>query len=393
MHSQALNRLFFKHVGQTSSAPLALQIERAEGIYMYAKDKTYIDCISGIGVSNVGHGNPQVIEAIKQQVDSHLHLMVYGEMVQAPQVELATKLASVLPASLNSVYFVNSGSEAIEGAMKLAKRFTGRHEFVAQYLAYHGGTHGALSLMSDAYFSQKFVPLVPGISFIHQNDLSEINLAITEATAAVFIEPIMGEKGYVPSDIAYLKALRKRCDETGTLLVFDEIQSSYGRCGHLFALEKYGVIPDILILAKGLGGGMPLGCFIADKKLMDVFQDNPILGHINTFGGHPVSCAASLAALQYIIDNQLAEKANEKEKEFRRLLVHPNIKAVSGTGLMLAIDLEDKIYCRQVIDKCVNAGLLIDWFLYSENKIRLAPPLIIENEAIEKICGIILENL
>ncbi|MDI1234945.1 MAG: aminotransferase class III-fold pyridoxal phosphate-dependent enzyme [bacterium] len=393
MHSEALNRLFYKHVGQTSSAPLALQIERAEGIYMYAKDKTYIDCISGISVSNVGHGNAKVIEAAKAQLDHYMHLMVYGEMVQEPQVNLATKLTSVLPASLNSVYYVNSGSEAIEGAMKLAKRVTGRHQFTAQYLAYHGGTHGALSLMSDAYFSRKFVPLLPGITFIHQNDLSELNTAITEETAAVFIEPIMGEKGYVCCDLAYLKAIRKRCDETGTLLVFDEIQSGYGRCGYLFALEKYGITPDILILAKGFGGGMPLGCFIADKKNMDLFQDNPVLGHITTFGGHPVSCAASLATLNFIIDNDLAEKANAKEKEFRRLLVHPNIKHVTGTGLMLAIDLEDKIYCRQVIDKCVNAGLLVDWFLYSEHKIRLAPPLIIENEAIEKICGIILENL
>ncbi len=393
MHTNSLNRLFLKHVGQTSAAPLALEILRAEGIYMYSKNKTYLDCISGIGVSNVGHGNKQVMEAIKNQLDQYMHLMVYGEMVQEPQVMLATHLATLLPESLNSVYFVNSGSEAIEGAMKLAKRVTGRHHFTAQYLAYHGGTHGALSLMSDAYFSQKFIPLLPGISFIHQNDLSEIDSKITEATAAVFIEPIMGEKGYMPSDLIYLKAIRKRCNETGALLVFDEIQSGYGRCGGLFALQHYGITPDILVLAKGFGGGMPLGCFIADKKIMDLFQDNPVLGHINTFGGHPVSCAASLAALNFIIDNDLPQKALKNEQLFRALLVHPNIMEISGKGLMLAIDLVDKNYCRKVIDNCVKSGLLIDWFLYSENKIRLAPPLIIDNEAIEKISGIILENL
>ncbi len=388
-----LYRNFFNHVGQTSTLPLALEIERAEGIYLYGKNKTYLDCISGIGVSNIGHGNKQVIKAIKTQVDKHMHLMVYGEIIQAPQVNLATKLAEILPNNLNSCYFVNSGSEAIEGAMKLAKRFTIRSEFVAQKLAYHGGTHGALSLMSDSYFSQKFVPLLPGISFINQNSIEEINEAITHKTAAVFIEPIMGEKGYEPCTQAYLQAIRNRCTEVGALLIFDEIQTGCGRSGSLFAFMQYSIVPDILVVAKSFGGGMPLGAFISNKNILDVLMDNPVLGHINTFGGHPVSCAASLAALNFILDNQLAEKALEKEKLFRQLLVHPNITAISGRGLMLALHFENKIMCRKIIDSCVEDGLLIDWFLYAENKIRLAPPLIIENHEIEKICGIIIENI
>lgn len=393
MEEKELNRWFYRHIGQTSSNPLGIQIDRADGILMYSGDKMYIDCISGIGVSNVGHNNPMVTKAIKDQLDRHLHLMVYGEMIQQPQVELAHTLTSLLPSKLDSCYFVNSGSEAIEGAMKLAKRATGRHQFVAQYLAYHGSTQGAMSLMSDTYFREKFDPLLPGIDFIHQNDLSEIEGKITDKTAAVFIEPIMGEKGYVPSDTVYLKAIRKRCDETGTLLVFDEIQSGYGRCGELFAFQYYNVLPDILVLAKGMGGGMPLGCFIAGKKIMDVFQDNPVLGHITTFGGHPLSCAASLAALQYITSHQLPQKANEKENLFRKLLVHPKIVEITGKGLMLAIDLGDPVFCRKVIDACVKDGLLVDWFLFCENKIRIAPPLIIENEDIERICGIILEKV
>ncbi|MES2617852.1 MAG: aspartate aminotransferase family protein [Bacteroidota bacterium] len=393
MDKELLKQLFYRHVGQTSGSPLGIQVDRADGIFLYAGNKVYYDCISGIGVSNVGHGNEKVKDAIKQQLDKHLHLMVYGEMIQEPQVALAKQLTSHLPDTLNCCYFVNSGSEAIEGAMKLAKRFTGRHQFVAQHKAYHGGTHGALSLMSDVYFSNKFVPLLPGINFINQNAIDEIQELITEQTAAVFIEPVMGEKGYVPCSVDYLKAIRKRCDETGALLIFDEIQSGYGRCGELFALQHYGVTPDILVLAKGLGGGMPLGCFIASKEILDILMDNPVLGHINTFGGHPLSCAASLATLNFIVDQDLHHQAAAKELLFRKLLVHPKIKNVSGMGLMLAIELEDPVFCRKVIDACVKDGLLIDWFLYAENKIRLAPPLIIDNEAIEKICGIILDNL
>lgn len=393
MSSATLRSLFFQHVAQTSDAPLALSITHAQGVFMYAEDTTYIDCISGISVSNLGHSHPAIVEAVKQQAEKHMHLMVYGEIVQSPQVRLAQTLTSHLPAALSSVYFVNSGSEAIEGAMKLAKRFTGRHHFVAQHQAYHGSTQGALSLMSDAYFSRAFRPLLPGISFIHQNALDEIDALITSQTAAVFIEPVMGEKGYEPCDIQYLKAVRKRCNETGALLVFDEIQTGYGRTGSLFAFQSLDVVPDILVLAKGFGAGMPLGAFIASESLMSVLTDNPVLGHITTFGGHPVSCAASLAALEILTSTPLIEQVPEKEALFRSLLVHPAIKNISGKGLMLAIELGDDVFCRRVIDGCVRDGLLIDWFLYAANRIRIAPPLVIEDPEIRRVCGIIIENI
>jgi acetylornithine/N-succinyldiaminopimelate aminotransferase len=393
MSDHRLRNLFFSHVAQTSDAPLALEITHAEGVYLYSGERQYIDCISGIAVSNVGHANAAVNAAIKKQLDKHLHLMVYGEMIQGSQVELANRLQQHLPPQLRSVYFVNSGSEAIEGAMKLAKRVTGRSHFVAQFLAYHGSTQGALSLMSDTYFSGPYHPLLPGISFIEKNDIAALDTLITKETAAVFIEPVMGEKGYEVCSPEYLRAVRKKCDETGALLVFDEIQSGYGRTGKLFAFEHDDVVPDILVLAKGFGGGMPLGAFISSKTLLDHFMDNPVLGHITTFGGHPLSCAASLAALDFIFDRHLMEQVSEKEALFRRLLTHPLVKEISGRGLLLAIDLKDKDFCRKVIDDCVRDGLLIDWFLYAEHKIRLAPPLIIENQHIEQICGIIIENI
>ena len=384
---------FFRFVAQTSDNPLAIEIQKAEGVFLYAADKTYIDCISGISVSNLGHSNSAIKEAIKRQVDQHLHLMVYGEMVQSTQVQLAEKLASYLPQNLQSVYFVNSGSEAIEGAMKLAKRWTKRARFVAQTFAYHGSTHGALSLMSESYFSQAFVPLLPGVDFIVQNDCSQIDELITHETAAVFIEPIMGEKGYWPCSIDYLKAIRKRCDETGALLVFDEIQSGYGRTGSLFAFQHLEVVPDILVLAKGFGAGMPLGAFIASPDMMAILTDNPVLGHITTFGGHPVSCAASLAALNYLHDEAVLEGIAEKEHLFRKLLVHPKIKRIDGSGLMLALVFDSPVFCRAVIDACVESGLLIDWFLYAENRIRLSPPLIMDQKQIETVSGIIIENI
>ncbi len=393
MSKHTLRDWFFNDVAQTSDSPLALQITHAKGVFLYSNDKTYIDCISGISVSNLGHSNPRIIDAVKHQADQHMHLMVYGEMIQSSQVQLAHLLNQFLPENLQSVYFVNSGSEAIEGAMKLAKRATGRSRFVAQYLAYHGSTQGALSLMSDAYFSNAFRPLIPGVSFINQNETSEINDLITTDTAAVFIEPVMGEKGYEPCDINYLKAVRKRCDETGALLVFDEIQTGYGRTGSLFAFQYMEVIPDILVLAKGFGGGMPLGAFIASKNLMSLLTDQPVLGHITTFGGHPVSCAASLEALKILTETDVLTDIPAKEALFRALLVHPKIKNISGKGLMLALHFDDELFCRQVIDGCVRDGLLIDWFLFAANRIRLAPPLIIEEPEIRKVCGIIIENV
>lgn len=384
---------FFRHVAQTSDKPLALEIDRAEGLYMYAGSKCYTDCISGISVSNIGHGNKAVAEAVKTQLEKHLHLMVYGEMVQASQTLLAEKLCGLLPPSLNSVYFVNSGSEAVEGAMKLAKRFTGRPRFTAQKDAYHGSTQGALSLMSNAYFSQAFAPLLPGIDFIEQNDLNSIDRLITCETAAVFIEPVMGEKGYVPCTSEYLMAIRKRCSETGAMLVFDEIQTAIGRTGNLFGFQTYGVVPDVLLLAKSFGGGLPLGAFVSSNQYMQVLTDKPVLGHITTFGGHPLSCAAALASLSYIIDEDLAGAVKAKEMLFRSLLVHPAIKHISGTGLMLAIDFEDPVFCRRVIDSCVEDGLLVDWFLYAEHKLRLAPPLIVTTRQIQDICGTIIDKI
>lgn len=393
MQSESIRSSFFNHVAQTSDAPLGIEITHAEGMHMYAADKSYIDCISGISVSNLGHANEQVIKAVEEQMKRHTHLMVYGELIQNSQSQLASELAEVLPDKLNSVYFVNSGSEAIEGAMKLAKRFTGRHHFVALKKAYHGSTHGALSLMSDKFFSDAFVPLLPGISFLEQNDCDSIDSTIGSDTAAVFVEPVMGEKGYEPCDLQFLRALRKRCDEVGALLVFDEIQTGYGRTGKLFAFEHDTVLPDILILAKGFGGGLPLGAFIASNEIMRVLQSQPVLGHITTFGGHPVSCAASLAVLRQLRQGDLLESIDRKEKLFRSLLVHPKILKVTGKGLMLSIVFEQEEFCKKVIDRCVESGLLIDWFLFAPDRIRLAPPLIIEERHIHDICGIILENI
>jgi acetylornithine/N-succinyldiaminopimelate aminotransferase len=392
MHS--LNRSFYNLVAQTSDAPLGIQITHAHGVWMFdEKGEKYLDCISGISVSNLGHSNPLIIHAIKQQVDKHMHLMVYGEIIQSSQVLLAEKLNELLPERLNNVYFVNSGSEAVEGAMKLAKRYTGRHRFVALEKAYHGSSHGALSLMSDEYFQHKFTPLLPGIDFLKQDDLNAIEQLLTTETAAVFIEPIMAEKGYLPCSIEFLNAVKNRCQETGTLLIFDEIQSGMGRTGDFFAFQDYQIVPDILLLAKAFGGGMPLGAFISSSEIMSCLMNHPVLGHITTFGGHPVSCSASLAAIEYIENNNILKSIREKEKLFRELLHHPKIKTITGKGLMLAIDLQDPIFCRRVIDQCVKDGLLIDWFLYAEHKIRLSPPLIISDEEIQFVCEIILKNL
>ncbi len=386
-------RKFIQYIGQTSDNPLALEIIDADGLYMYGNSKNYIDCIAGIGVSNVGHNNKYIKEAVIQQLNKHSHLMVYGELIQQSQIALAEKLITILPDSLNQCYFVSTGSEAIEMAMKLAKRLTGRSHIVAQKDAYHGSTQGALSLMSNEYFSKNFYPLLPGIQFINQNEIENIDSIITTKTAAVFIEPIMGEKGYEPCNIEYLEALRKRCNETGSLLIFDEIQSGMGRTGKMFAFEHYNIVPDVLCLAKSLGGGLPLGAVIANQKILQCMTNNPVLGHISTFGGNPISCAAALASLNYILEFNLLQNAEKSEKIFRQKLNHPSIKSITGKGLMLAIHLGDSGKTRKVIDDCVSDGLLIDWFLYAENKIRIAPPLIINEQHIEKICNIVNLNI
>ncbi len=386
-----LRQLFLAHNAQTTDFPLLLEFEHAEGIYLYDKSgKAYTDLISGIGVSNLGHGNPQVINAIKQQVDKYMHLMVYGEYVQAPQVKFAEKLVSLLPGNLQSVYFVNSGAEAVEGALKLAKRFTGRQQIIACHNSYHGSTHGALSVMGNEEYKQAYRPLLPGVNFIRFNHTDDLDL-ITSQTACVIIETIQGEAGVRVPDVAYMQALRKRCDTTGTLLILDEIQTAFGRTGKLFAFEHFGIVPDILLLAKALGGGMPLGAFIASTKIMDALKENPMLGHITTFGGHPVCCAAGLAALEVLLTENLAATVPEKETIIRSLLIHPAIKEIRGMGLMLAIELEDFELNKKIIDRCIANGVITDWFLHYDNAMRIAPPLIITTDELQKACKVILE--
>jgi len=386
-------QLFLQHNAQTSSSPLLLEFERANGMYMYDIDgKAYMDLISGIGVSNIGHCHENVVKAIQKQAETYMHLMVYGEYIQSPQVKFAERLASVLPDPLKCVYFVNSGAEATEGALKLAKRFTGRTEIISCHNAYHGSTHGALSVMGNEYFKQAYRPLLPGIRFIHFNNEDDLK-DITANTACVIIETVQGEAGVRVPSLQYLQKLRERCNETGTLLILDEIQTGFGRTGTLFAFEQYGIVPDILLLAKGMAGGMPLGAFIASKDMMSVLADNPVLGHITTFGGNPVCCAAGLATLETILDQSLMEGVDRKEKLFRRLLVHPAISDVRGTGLLLAVELSDYTFNKQVIDRCIGHGIITDWFLHCDNAMRIAPPLIITDDEIEKACGIIIESI
>ncbi|MCD6556211.1 MAG: aspartate aminotransferase family protein [Bacteroidales bacterium] len=376
-------QIFFQHVGQTSQNPIALEIVKAEGIYMYDnKGKKYIDLVSGVSVSNVGHRHPKVVKAVKDQLDKYMHLMVYGEYIQSPQVKFAELLTQQLPEKLNAVYFVNSGSEAIEGAMKLAKRYTGKPEIIAFKNAYHGSTHGALSLMNNENLTQAFRPLVPGISFLDFNDISQIS-KITEHTAAVVIEAIQAEGGIIPADYDFMKALRKHCDETGTLLIIDEIQTGFGRTGKLFAFEHYDIVPDIICIAKGMGGGMPIGAFVADTEIMKTLTFNPALGHITTFGGHPVSAAGALASLEIIIENNLSEEANRKGQLYINALKnHPKVKSVRGNGLFLAFELEGEGSVEKVINKGVELGFISDAFLFDNKRFRIAPPLTITDDEI-----------
>lgn len=386
-------QLFLLNTAQTSHSPRLIEVARAEGVYLYGPDGTrYIDLVSGFAVSNIGHRHPRVIEAIKGQLDRYLHVTVYGEFVQAPQVELATKLVSVLPSSLNSVYFTNSGAEATEGAMKIAKRYTGRREFIAAHNAYHGSTQGALSLIGNAEYHRAYAPLLPNIHFIPYNDSSALD-SITTDTAAVILEAVQGEAGIRVPDIAYVQAVRKRCDETGALLVFDEIQTGFGRTGKLFAFEHYGIVPDILLLAKGMGGGMPIGAFIADREVMGVIKDNPMLGHITTFGGHPVSCAAALASLNVILEEGLPALAGKKVALFKRELQHPAIREIRGLGLMMCLQLDSFAQVEHVSRYAADQGVIIDWFLHCETALRIAPPLTIPEDAILEACRVIREAL
>jgi acetylornithine/N-succinyldiaminopimelate aminotransferase len=386
-------QLFLLNTAQTSTTPKMLEIDHAEGIYLYdVHGKAYIDLVSGFAVSNIGHRHPKVLNAIKSQLDKYLHLTVYGEYVQTPMVKFAEKLVSVLPEKLNNVYFVNSGAEATEGALKLAKRYTGRSGIISCLNAYHGSTHGALSVMGNEEYKQAYRPLLPDVSFIHFNLEADLSL-ITENTACVIVETLQGEAGIRVASQSYMTKLRERCTEVGALLILDEIQAAFGRTGKLFAFEHYSIVPDILLLAKALGGGMPVGAFIADKPVMGVLAENPILGHITTFGGHPVSCSAGLANLEVILKEKLVDGVNAKETLFRSLLQHPKIKEIRGKGLMLAIQLETFQQVEQVSRLCSDNGLIIDWFLHCETAMRIAPPLIITEEEIRRVCSVILEAL
>lgn len=386
-------QLFLKHNAQTSNTPLLLEFVKAKGIYIFdVNGKKYMDLIAGIGVSNVGHCHPAVVETVKKQAETYMHLMVYGEFVQSPQVDFAKALASVLPENLNCTYFVSSGSEAVEGAMKLAKRYTGRTELIACKNSYHGSTQGALSLMGNEEFKQAYRPLLPDIKFINYNYLPDLE-KITTQTAGVFIETIQGEAGIRIADEEYFKALREKCTKTGTLLILDEIQCGFGRTGKMFGFEHFSIVPDILLLAKGIGGGMPIGAFISSSQIMSVFTDNPILGHITTFGGHPVSCAAGLATLNTIVTENMVAEVEEKGELFKILLKHPAIKEVRGKGLMLAAEFDSYDTLKKIIDGCIEDGIITDWFLHCSNSMRIAPPLIITKTEIEEACRVILNNI
>lgn len=388
------NRQFFlSHLAQTSTAPLMLEIDRAEGMYLYGADgKKYLDLIAGISVSNLGHSHPEVVKAVKEQAEKYMHLMVYGEFVQSPQVNYAKRLTEFLPEKLNTVYFTNSGAEATEGAMKLAKRVTGRTRFVSFINGYHGSTQGALSIMGGESFKRKFRPLIPGtqqLEFGSEADLEKISCR----TAAVIIEPIQAESGVTVPANSFITLLRKKCDETGALLIFDEAQTGLGRTGKMFSFEHYGIIPDVLLLAKALGGGMPLGAFISSNEKMSLFSENPALGHITTFGGHPVCCAAGLAALEVLMKENLILEVEAKGKLFDTLLVHPKIKSKRKIGLMMALEFESFEQNKKIIDRCIERGVLTDWFLFAPHCLRIAPPLIITEEEIKLACNIILESI
>jgi len=389
-----MNRqLFLRHVAQTSSTPLMLEIVKADGCWMFdVNGKKYLDMISGIAVSNVGHNNQDVKLAITNQLDKYSHLMVYGEFVESPQVQLATWIAAHMPAQLDSVYFVNSGSEAIEGALKLAKRVTGRPEIISFYQSYHGSTMGALSAGNTEERKNAFRPLIPDNTVLSYNNFDQINL-ITEKTAAVLIEPIQAEAGVILPQSGYLQAIRNKCDETGTLLIFDECQTGFGRTGKLFAWEHSAVVPDIITLGKAIGGGLPLGAFVASQEKMNMFTHAPMLGHLTTFGGHPISCAAGLAAANFTITQNLVANSLAKAERIVSKLQHHKIKQIRNSGLFFAIELSSVEVNMTINKKLIEAGLIVDWFLFAANCLRLAPPLTIADDEIDYACDLILSAL
>ena len=384
---------FLKHQAQTTSHPLALEISHAKGSYVYdVAGKSYLDFVAGVSANSLGHNHPKVSEAIKKQVDLYTHVMVYGEFIQQPSLDLCKLLAAQLPASLSSVYLTNSGTEATEGAIKLAKRFTKRSGMIAAKNAYHGNTQGAMSVSGAEGQNRAFRPLVPGVQFISFNDSADLQ-KITRETAGVILETIQGGAGFVTPQNDYLAKVRKRCDEVGALLLLDEIQTGIGRTGKLFGFENYNVVPDIIIAGKGLGGGMPIGAFIASKTLMDCLKEKPALGHITTFGGHPLIAAAALATLKEVTTSNLMEESLRKEKLFRSLLTHPEVLEIRGKGLMLAALVKSSEIASQVILKCMDKGLLLFWLLFEGRAIRITPPLTISDNEIRLGCKILLEVL
>jgi len=383
--------IFHNLQAQTTPFPIGLEIERVEGLFIYDKTgKAYYDLVSGLAVTNIGHRHPKVITAIKKQLDIYLHVMPYGEFIQTPQLELAEKLNEILPDNLTTSYFVNSGAEAVEGALKLAKRYTERQEIIACHKSYHGSTHGALSVSGNPVKQSAFKPLLPDVHFIKFNNLDELD-KISKDTACVIIETIQGDAGVRIPELCYLQKLREKCTETGTLLILDEIQTGFGRTGSFFAFEQYGITPDILVIAKALGGGMPIGAFISSKEIMDCLTHNPMLGHITTFGGHPVNCAAAVANIEVILEENLIEEVHKKGALMKQLLSHSLVKEIRQIGLMLAIDLETEEITQKVVEGCMEKGIIAFWFLSCPASFRLAPPLTISFEEIEKVCGIICE--
>ncbi len=397
MKPDILRKQFLARVAQTSPSPMLVGVERAEGVFFYTPEgKRYYDLVAGVSVSNVGHANPAVVRAVQEQAARYMHVMVYGELVEAPQVRYAAKIVEQLPAGFESVYFVNSGAEAVEGALKLAKRVTGRTELVSMRRAYHGSTHGAMSMMGapeGEEWKSAFRPLLPDTQAIEFNDFAALE-RITHRTAAVLAEPVQGEAGVRPPAAGYLEALRRRCDEVGALLVFDEIQTGLGRTGAMFAMQRYGVTADIVCLAKAFGGGMPLGAFAASHALMDTLRSNPTLGHITTFGGHPVCCAAGLAALDYLLEHRVVETVERKGALYEALLHdHPAVREIRRAGLLLAVELgrSDRLY--RIMERFKELGILSDWFLFCDTAFRISPPLVITEEEIRDSAALIRRAL
>ena len=395
--NEILRKQFLRHVAQTSPAPQLIEVARAEGVFFYTPEgKPYYDLVSGVSVNNVGHGNRAVVEAVQRQAADYMHIMVYGEMVERPQVEFARALAEALPEPLDSVYFLNSGAEAVEGALKLAKRYTHRTEMISMRQAYHGSTHGAMSMMGQPEGEEwkcAFRPLLPDTKAIRFNNIEDLSL-ITERTACVLCEPVQGEAGVRPPKDGYLQALRKRCTEVGALLIFDEIQVGMGRTGEMFAMQKYGVTPDIVCLAKALGGGMPLGAFVSSQKIMSTLTHNPVLGHITTFGGHPVCCAAGLAAMKFLQEEKVVEDVERKGAMFVELLKdHPAVKEIRRSGLLMAVELGESAKLYRLMDHFIEEGILSDWFLYCDTAFRISPPLIISDDEIRDCAELIKKCL